>query len=160
MTCKCVSQKIDSYLDGELCGTEMIAIRSHLHKCHACAEEAESLRSLKSALSMLPCCEPPEDLECRLVMAVKKSSRPVLPSGRRGLVWGSALFGAAAVGFVFVWLSTLRSTEPLTSPSVTAAEHSPSMDVARDQAVFAGADPLSGQSMVVPASYGGAANGR
>src|SRR5688572_16053749 len=102
MTCKCVSQKIDSYLDGELCGTEMIAIRSHLHKCDACAEEAESLRSLKSGLSMLPCCEPPEDLEGRLVLAVKESSRPVFRSGRRGFVWGSALFGAAAVGFVFV----------------------------------------------------------
>ena len=154
MTCKCVSQKIDSYLDGELCGTEMIEIRSHLHRCHACAEEAESLRSLKSALSRLACCEPPEDLECRLVMAVKEASRPVLSNRRPSFVWGSALFGAAAVGFVFVWLSTFRGAEPqVSAPSETVVKNSPSMDVVRDQAIYSGADPLSGQNMVVPAVY-------
>lgn len=155
MNCKCVSQKLDCYLDGELCGTEMMAVRSHLHRCDACAEEAESLRSLKSALSRLPCCEPPEDLECRLMLAVKDASRrPVIGGSRRGFLWGSALIGAATAGFLFVWLGVLGAAEPQAqAPDATVAKQSTSIDVARDQAVFSGADPLSGQTMVMPAVY-------
>jgi anti-sigma factor RsiW len=141
-------------LDGELCGTEMMAVRSHLHRCDACAEEAESLRSLKSALSRLSCCEPPEDLECRLLLAVKDVSRPAIGGSRRSLLWGSALIGAAAAGFLFVWLGVLGAAEPqVQAPDATVANQSTSIDMARDRAIFSGADPLSGQTMAMPAVY-------
>ena len=98
MTCNGVSQKIGSYLDGELSGSEMLGIRKHLQSCDACAEEAESLRSLKSAISNLPCLEAPEGLEDRLIAAIRAESAPAFAPTRRRALWGSAVAVAACAG--------------------------------------------------------------
>jgi anti-sigma factor RsiW len=152
MNCKCVSNKIGSYLDGELTGHDMLAVRSHLHRCDACAEEAESLRSLKSALSSLPCCEAPPDLEDRLLLAVQEcecgSSRAA------GLYWGSAA-AAAAAGFLIAWFSLSGSGQGEAAVAASSGRpiEAPSFAVSRDQAYGAAADPLSGPTMVVTTSY-------
>ncbi len=150
MNCKCVSQKLGGYLDGELAGSEMLALRNHLNRCDACAEEAESLRSLKSALSNLPCASPPEGLEERLLAAVRLESRPVFAPRRLGFYWTTALAAAATAGFLCVWLGLAGSREA--SGSTPVASES-SFELSRDQAFQAAADPLGGHSMVVTASY-------
>jgi anti-sigma factor RsiW len=156
MTCKSVSQKLDSYLDGELTGGEMQAMRTHLYDCAACAEEAESYRSIKSALSNLPCCDPPVGLEERLMRSVGLEPAPAIRR-HAGFVWTSAIAAAAAVGFVCVWYAGPRGQS---APSVVVKTNEPPMELSRDQAYMAGTDPLSGTSMVVTASYGGSSNGR
>lgn len=153
MNCRCVSQKIGSYLDGELSGTDMIAIRSHLQRCDACAEEAESLRSFKSSLSSLPMCEVPEGLEERLMAAVRSEIRPAFLPRRRGLVWSTAIAFAAAAGFLGVWFGLASGSSQSDSPAIANHDNG-SFELSRDQAFQSASDPLGGHSMVVTASYG------
>ena len=150
MNCKMASQKLGAYLDGELSGAEMLALRGHLRDCGACAEEAESLRSLKSALFSLSCCPAPEGLEQRLMSAIRCEAAPLFRRGGKGLLWGSALVAVATAGFLFVWLAIPRPGAP-TNLAVKA--DAPASEVSRDQAYATGADPLSGPTMVVTASY-------
>jgi anti-sigma factor RsiW len=146
MNCKAVSLRLDSYLDGELPGPEMISVRTHLNRCDACAEEAESLRSLKSALASLPCLSAPKGLEDRLVALVRKQASPLPVRSRRAMYWSAGIAAAACLGFALMAFAG-KDEQPI------SASGNPNMDVARDQLYVTGADPLSGQTMVVPASY-------
>jgi anti-sigma factor RsiW len=158
MNCKCVSQKIGSYLDGELTGSEMQAMRSHLYECAACAEETESYRSLKSALSSLPCCAPPADLEERLMRNIRLESGPVRRR-HAGILWSSAIVAAATAGFVFVWVAGPRS-HATTPQNVASKTVEPQFELSRDQAYQQGADSLSGPSMAMTVSYSGSSHGK
>jgi anti-sigma factor RsiW len=44
---------MSAYVDGELTGTEMLAIRRHLSQCAECADEYESTRLVKQAVARL-----------------------------------------------------------------------------------------------------------
>ena len=155
MTCKCVSQKLDGYVDGELTGIEMLAVRTHLRHCVACQNEAETVRELKTALASLPCHNPSPDFEERLFRVVRQEMAPTLSMRRPAFVWSSALAGAAAAGFAIVWFGVLHAPEK--QPSEVASkpiQETTAFELSRDQAFTAASDPLSGQSMVVSTSYG------
>ncbi|MGC8862665.1 MAG: zf-HC2 domain-containing protein [Armatimonadota bacterium] len=62
MNCRRVANLISAYVDGELSGAEMLAIRRHLSECAECAEEYESIRLLKQAVSRLRAAVPRKDL--------------------------------------------------------------------------------------------------
>ena len=53
MNCHKVQSLISAYVDSELSGLEMLAIRQHLSRCEDCREEFEALHSVKKALGRL-----------------------------------------------------------------------------------------------------------
>ncbi len=54
MNCRHVSQALSAFLDDELGGTQMIAVRHHISECKACQRELASLRQLQSYMKGLP----------------------------------------------------------------------------------------------------------
>ena len=57
MNCQIAQNLLSAYLDRELPGDQMIALRSHVERCNECSTELESLRALKSDLATLPSIE-------------------------------------------------------------------------------------------------------
>ncbi len=53
---------MSAYVDCELTGTDMLAIRRHLSECADCADEYESIRLVKQAVSRLRTVAPRKDL--------------------------------------------------------------------------------------------------
>ncbi len=58
MNCHQVTKVISAYIDGELTGREMLAVRHHVSYCETCAEEMESIRGAKLILSRLRTVQP------------------------------------------------------------------------------------------------------
>lgn len=156
MNCKYVSQKIGSYIDGELPRAEMLAIRAHLHDCMLCAEEAESLCALKFELASIPCASVPDDLEERLLRCVRQDIPPKLSRRQIGFRWGTALAAASSAGFAIVWFGGMAGSASESEPRMAAGSSVPNeaFEVSQDQARAAAADPLGGHGLVVTTSYG------
>ncbi len=66
MNCQKVQSLISAYVDGEIAGHEMLAIRHHLAGCPECAAEHEALLSMKRAFGKLCPPRPAEDLAARI----------------------------------------------------------------------------------------------
>jgi anti-sigma factor RsiW len=60
VNCQIAQNSLSAYLDRELAGDQMIAVRSHVEHCPDCQSELETLRSVKSRLASLPVFEPRE----------------------------------------------------------------------------------------------------
>jgi len=110
MNCGRTSRLISAYLDGELPGAEMLAIREHLRGCERCAAEMEDIRQVKAAMARLTPVRPAPDLEARLLAAVREVEVP--PAHRLGAWLMERLGGhlqpaAAAVGVCAVLLAVL-----------------------------------------------------
>jgi anti-sigma factor RsiW len=76
MNCRKVTNLISAYIDGELTGTEMLAIRRHLSECADCAQEYESMRSLKEAMSRLRTVMPRKDFVADIFTKVQEQHVP------------------------------------------------------------------------------------
>lgn len=151
MNCNSALSQLSAYVDGELAGKEMYAIRAHLQDCDSCAEEARFIASMKSALTELPAFEPSEDLEERLVEAVfAKSRKKHAPIFTRSLAYVSGFAFAAAL---FSGLLMLQQDRQQKVADNKAAGQSVRFEMARDQAYLIGGDPLSGSGAVIPANY-------
>jgi anti-sigma factor (TIGR02949 family) len=106
MNCNFVQSRISSYVDGELPGDEMIAIRRHVDACTSCAQEFGTFRGIKRVVATLPEREASPDLEARVLAAVRTAARPVpgmntwWPSGRMAI----ALAAAAVAMFCVMML--------------------------------------------------------
>ena len=61
MNCRRVVNLLSAYVDAELTGAEMFAIRRHMSDCSECAEEYESVRLVKHAVSRLSAVAPRGD---------------------------------------------------------------------------------------------------
>lgn len=62
MNCRRVVNLMSAYVDGELTGEEMLAIRRHMSECKECAQEHESIRMTKLAVANLRTAVPRTDL--------------------------------------------------------------------------------------------------
>ena len=60
MNCQNAQNSLSAYLDRELPGDQMIAVRAHVEICASCEAELGSLRALKTDLASLPLVEPRE----------------------------------------------------------------------------------------------------
>lgn len=67
MNCRRVVNLMSAYVDGELTGEEMLAIRRHLSECEECAEELESMRMMKMAVTRLRSVTPREDFAASIL---------------------------------------------------------------------------------------------
>ncbi|BCW98759.1 MAG: hypothetical protein KatS3mg024_1586 [Armatimonadota bacterium] len=108
MNCGRTSRLISAYLDGELPGSEMLAIREHLRSCPRCSAEMEDIRQVKAAMARLTPVRPAADLEARLLAAVAQVETP---ASARFSAWllerlgGHLQPAAAAVGVCAVLLA-------------------------------------------------------
>lgn len=148
MNCRYVHARLSAYIDGELAGSEMLAIRSHVGRCRDCGQEETELRAFKRALGSMPSIAPSEGFEDRLLRAVRTSELGA-PA------WGGLRFApyVAALG-VLVLLVTVVDIRPKPeqrAQSKPAAAQS--FELSRDQAYVAGTDPLGVGPVAIPVSY-------
>jgi len=54
MNCRRVISLLSAYIDGEMNGIDMLAVREHISQCKTCREDYESLRATKQLLSRMP----------------------------------------------------------------------------------------------------------
>ncbi len=143
MNCRLVETKLSQFLDQELSGREMLAIRQHCGQCQACASELNSLTQVKAMLGSSPVAEPPIGFEARLHSAVFAGAtlRPVAAR----FPFRSALVAAVA-GAVLV-VGVMRVIEP-ENPSAPIASSTESIDYETDQTVQGMMDPFGGQPIV------------
>jgi len=143
VNCRLVEAKLSQFLDQELSGREMMAIRHHCGQCGACASELSALSKVKSMLGSSTVVEPPLGFEDRLHTAVFAGAtarpRPARFPFRSALV-------AAVAGAVLV-VGVMQVIEPKDA-NVPIASNTESIDYETDQAVQGMMDPFGGQPIV------------
>ncbi|MDR3711055.1 MAG: anti-sigma factor [Capsulimonadaceae bacterium] len=76
MNCRHVRALLSAYLDSELTGYEMLAMRDHLANCSGCADERHSLELVRAMVRALPQRAPREQWVSELRQEVTYSSLP------------------------------------------------------------------------------------
>jgi len=160
MNCSNVSAKLSAYLDGEICGTEMMMIRSHLQYCPSCESELEEIQAIKRLMVALPGAEPSESLVERL------KSRIAVESGVASTrawwllpqIWVPAAAAVAIGLLVFTRQGQATPITPKLDPTNrmdrVVVETSPRFNAEFDQALQAGADPIGGSSPIMTVKHG------
>lgn len=74
VNCRNVRTMLSAYIDGELTGHEMLAMRDHISRCRECRDEHYSLKTMKYLLSSLPEKEPRPEWVAYLAESV---ARPI-----------------------------------------------------------------------------------
>jgi len=85
MGCGRVSNLLSAYLDRELTGADMLAVRRHLAGCAACCAEYEALAQVRRLLGALPAVEPRPGSQERFLRALTVTGR--LATRRRAVRW-------------------------------------------------------------------------
>ena len=135
MNCRNISNSLSAYVDRELTGDQMIALRSHIERCPECKAEYESLTSLKAALAALPMHEPPEGLDQDVIRLVRRLNPA---SARTRLSW--ALMAATSVAAAALAVLTFNAFFGLTSET-DVVEADAQFDAGTDGAFV---DPIDG----------------
>jgi len=73
--CSHIRHQFSGYLDGDVPGTRMLEISSHLESCSGCAGEFAAWRKSQTLVSALGPTKVPEDLALRLRVAISQESR-------------------------------------------------------------------------------------
>ena len=113
MNCSFVRSRMSCYVDGELSGDEMLAVRRHLDACEECRVQFQSDRGIKHAVATLPEREASHDFEARLLAAVRQAGTSqaapasMWPTGRMAV----ALAAAAVLVFCVFMLRGSESPE-------------------------------------------------
>ena len=142
MNCRNSSNSLSAYVDRELTGEQMLALRSHIERCDECKAEYESLQSLKAQLAALPMHEPPQGLDLDVIRMVRRL-RPA--NSRTRLSW--ALLAATSVAAAALAVLAFNAFFGLTSePGVVEAGSG--FDAETDSAVV---DPdFGGHAPILP----------
>lgn len=149
MNCRLVQSRLSAYIDGELGGVEMLAVRDHVARCKRCGAELEDLRSLKTLLTRCAVPEPCRNFEDRLLANVYAHQQRRVQSTWRATLFASLGTAAAAMTVTTVWLRSHR--EPIATPA--KAKDEISLELGRDQIAQAASDPLSSPGAGTPAFY-------
>jgi len=116
MNCCFAKSRMSSYLDGELSGDEMLAMRRHVENCGTCRARYESESAAKRLITALPERDPSPGFEARVMDAVRTASGKEMPE--HPSVWPTArmalALAAAAVAVFLVFL--LRDDSSVAQP--------------------------------------------
>jgi len=74
VNCRSAQQLISPYLDQQLTGAQMLAMRQHLNHCPACAEEHRQVCEVRRLLRSLSAVAPDMPLELRITQRVSQRS--------------------------------------------------------------------------------------
>jgi anti-sigma factor RsiW len=77
LNCRRVNSLLSAYIDSELTGEEMLAIRAHLDVCPSCRLEHQTLSETKRLVASLALKTPRAELERLLLTDLGRPSRPV-----------------------------------------------------------------------------------
>jgi len=129
---------MSAYVDGELPGTEMLAIRRHLSECAECAREHESTRIVKQAVSRLRSVAPRKDfaaaimgrLDSEQVNACQRLANWALRFAHGKLSPVAAALAASGVALVLMTAGGIDGITPTGSQSPVAAFGSRAREVA------------------------------
>jgi anti-sigma factor RsiW len=157
MNCKSVQNRLSAYIDRELSGTEMLAVRAHLTCCEMCRIEEEGLRMLKRVLSETPVREPSADFADRLAASIRAERAPIpmapVPLFRRpSLAFIGVALASMAVTFTIV--NALQAPSTSSGMASRPPASSLALDVQRDQALMIGSDATSGAPLISASTYG------
>lgn len=143
MNCRLVESRIDAYIDGELCGDEMLALRHHITSCSQCTKELDSLKRVKALVGGLPQRPPSPGLEDRLLLAIRaaKAQRHTTRGAWVRLAVHAAV-AAVATATAMLAFSIFVGTESSTETGASVASTSDGLD--RDQVFDQARNPLYG----------------
>ena len=132
MNCHRVQSLISAYVDSELPGVEMLALRQHLNQCSECNQEFEFLLRIKRAFGKMQPGHPASDLPIRIFQRLDNVSHPrheqFLASLSKRFSFFPARMRSAAVGMaVFSILLLARSSQIV--PNYPAIPMSPAVAV-------------------------------
>lgn len=148
MNCRTASSLLSAYLDRELTGDQMYAIREHLRRCEACRQEFEGLRTMKTMVNSMLSVEPPPGLEQRLCQRIfapqtrRSAARPLIRI---------AVFATAAAGLTLLALQMAAQPQPTASETAPRQEFNANME----RMYVTGADPFGSYTPVAPAAFSG-----
>lgn len=147
MNCKQVHTKLDSFVDGELNGDEMLAVRRHMSGCVCCSQEFQALRLLKKELSMLDKPEVDADFDERVLNFVYSQVAERPREIRRRASLAACFVGVSAIAALaaFSFASETRAHEKASLQS--------NFELRRDEAFVGGHDQLNGGTFVMPAAF-------
>ncbi len=155
---KCIEAKsmFSPYLDGEVTGTEMLALTQHLDTCGPCQRNYVSLRETQQLLTTVGRGRAPEDLALRLRLAISReishSRRPYfhdlgirientingfMVPATAGLVTAVVIFGFL-MGFLALPLQADNPDVPLmlnTAPQLQQAAFGTALDSIKDDSL-------------------------
>lgn len=138
MNCQVSQNSLSAFLDRELSGEAMLAVRAHLEVCPACREEFAALRALKSELGTMPVIEPREGMVLDVMNNVRGVAAPA-PRMPMGVMVATSVAAAVLALLAFNAFLGNSSTSQYT-------EDSGQFDAATDGAVtapdFGGHAPL------------------
>lgn len=148
MNCHTFHNRISAYLDHELTGQQMIAMREHLSHCDACRDELEAIRKVSTLFVETTSMDAPEGLEDRILQAVHASAQQK-PKRAASLMIATA--SAAAACFVAYIVSSVFTPMQETQPHQMTAS---GFDLSADQAYQISSDPFSSHVPVaIPAGH-------
>lgn len=147
MNCHKVQSLVSAYVDGELGGHEMLAIRQHLAECEECAAEYESLLSLKRMFGRLQPKHPRIDLATRICNELDRLYQPTherwLGFLRKYIHPFPARIRFAAAGLaILAALLMMRISAPM-SPYTSSPEYTFSAQAMADSHIGETAIPVS-----------------
>jgi anti-sigma factor RsiW len=151
LNCTRARKLLSAYLDRELSGSEMLAVRGHVCNCSGCDLELEALRKTRDVLARGQEPSEPPGLEERLLSQVFREEVPQLMNRPR-VLWASGIALAAVAGSLFA-VAAVRDSRQRDAEARAALELR-TQEMARDQAYFEGTDPLAGGNGLIPVSYG------
>ena len=143
MNCEMLQSRLSAYLDGELSGRDMLAVRSHVHQCPECAKVLEIERLTKEAIAGIPTIEPPADFEERLV--AKVMANPIRTTRTWQIGAAFVMTSVAACAITLGYLQTSKS-------KVTAPTVANTFEAQKQEAIDASYDPYGGAMPVITAS--------
>lgn len=153
MNCRRVINLMSAYVDGELTGEEMLAIRRHLATCAECAEEHESVLVTKRALANLGTVQPRHDFAAAILAQLDEVT---VPRHQRFFDWivrvlrekvspVAAALAVSGAALVIMSAGEVEKLAPVTTVSVAGA---PTQQVTfvrsidRPSGVLVSAEPL------------------
>ena len=147
MTCKQIDQLLSAFVDQELSGQQMLAVRDHVSRCPECAAELESFRSLRSALSAMHPAEPRPGLEDKLREAVFSRHQPGPWVRRLRPAHGWAAFSLGLLATVWALTAMNTPVKEVMQDDVDAFQ------AVADSTYVVGSDPFGSHVAVHPAGY-------
>ncbi len=140
MNCQIAQNSLSAFLDRELSGDAMLAVRSHLETCPECREEFAALKALKSDLGALSVVEPRAGLASDIMRNVRGEVAPA-PRIPVGVMVATSVAAAVLALLVFnVFFGNASSPQ--------FAEDSSRFDAATDSAVTA--PDFGGHAPIIP----------
>jgi anti-sigma factor RsiW len=147
MTCEQVDRLLSAFVDRELSGQQMLAVRDHVSRCPECAAELESIRSLRFALGAMVPVEPRPGLEDRLKEAVFSRRQPKLLVRRLRPAYGFAALSLGIVAMVWVLSAQNPPVKQVMEQDIEAFR------AVADSTYVVGSDPFGSHVAVHPAGY-------